>query len=332
MFNSLFERTMKKFIIAFIQYYKEVSRRRIRRRLGLFLFCVLVAFACWILTILGKNRHFEIQVPIVFINVPFDQALLVDHNRQVSFTVEGSGWFFLKSKIQNLSDTLVIDLNEYEHSREIDLIKKINSIDKISLEKLNIVDISPAKLKFSFEKKNTKKVPVKFNGNIKFAKQFGLKSNIRISPDSIIISGPQEDINQINSWEINPINLAELTDDQLFDVNLKPAINNNILLSNQIVSVFIPVEKYTTKRLNVPIHIKAIVPFAKINIYPDQAEVNFLVGISKYKSINENSFRVVAIKEKNLMNKLKLGIEKTPDGIQDLKLTPHLVDYLIFYK
>jgi hypothetical protein len=25
-------------------------------------------------------------------------------------------------------------------------------------------------------------------------------------------------------------------------------------------------------------------------------------------------------------------MEKTPDGIQDLKLTPHLVDYLIFYK
>ena len=32
------------------------------------------------------------------------------------------------------------------------------------------------------------------------------------------------------------------------------------------------------------------------------------------------------------MNKLKLSMEKTPDGIQDLKLTPHLVDYLIFYK
>jgi hypothetical protein len=103
-------------------------------------------------------------------------------------------------------------------------------------------------------------------------------------------------------------------------------------LSNQSVSVFIPVEKYTTKRLNVPIHIKAIVPFAKINIYPEQAEITFLVGISRYKSINENSFRVIAIKEKNLMNKLKLSMQKTPDGIQDLKMTPHLVDYLIFYK
>ena len=119
---------MKKLIIAFIQYYKEVSRRRIRRRFGLFLFCIAVAFVFWILTVLGKNRHFDIQVPIVFINVPFDQALLVDNSRHVSFTVEGSGWFFLKSKIQNLSDTLRIDLNEYENTREINLIKIINSI------------------------------------------------------------------------------------------------------------------------------------------------------------------------------------------------------------
>ena len=323
---------MKKLIIAFIQYYKEVSRRRIRRRFGLFLFCIAVAFVFWILTVLGKNRHFDIQVPIVFINVPFDQALLVDNSRHVSFTVEGSGWFFLKSKIQNLSDTLRIDLNEYEHTREIDLIKKINSIDKITLDKLVIIDVSPAKLKFKFEKKNTKKVPIIFNSKIQYSKQFGLKNKIRMSPDSVVISGPQEDIQSIQNWEVNPVNIVDIADDQILSLSLKPAENSNVLLANNKVSVYISVEKYTTKRILVPIHIKAMAPFEKIAIYPQKAELTFLVGISKYKSINENAFRVIAVQEKKSRNKLKLKMDHAPSGIQNLAIAPHLVDYLIYNK
>jgi hypothetical protein len=323
---------MKKLIIAFIQYYKEVSRRRIRRRFGLFLFCIAVAFVFWILTVLGKNRHFDIQVPIVFINVPFDQALMVDNSRHVSFTVEGSGWFFLKSKIQSLSDTLIIDLNEYEQTREIDLIKKINSIDKITLDKLVIIDVSPAKLKFKFEKKNTKKVPIVLNSKIQFSKQFGLKNDIRISPDSVVISGPQEDIQSINKWEVNPVNIIDIADDQNLSLSLKPAQNSNVLLANNKVDVYIPVEKYNTKRILVPIHIKAMAPYAKIAIYPQKAELTFLVGISKYKSINENAFRVIAVQEKKSRNKLKLKMDHVPMGIQNLAIAPHFVDYLIYNK
>jgi len=323
---------MKKLVIAFIQYYKEVSRRRVRRRFGLFLFCVAVAFVFWILTVLGKNRHFDIQVPIVFINVPFDQALLVDNSRHVSFTVEGSGWFFLKSKIQNLSDTLRIDLNEYENTREIDLIKKINSIDKITLDKLVIIDVSPAKLKFKFEKKNTKKVPIIFNGKIRYSKQFGPKNNIRISPDSVVISGPQEIIQSIQNWEVNPVNIVDIADDQNLSLSLKSAENSNVLLANNMVAVHIPVEKYTTKRILVPIHIKAMASFSKITIFPQKAELTFLVGISKYKSINENAFRVIAVQENKSLNKLKLKTDHVPLGIQNLAISPHLVDYLIYNK
>ena len=121
-----------------------------------------------------------------------------------------------------------------------------------------------------------------------------------------------------------------------FSLNLdnlnKPAENSNVLLANNKVAVYIPVEKYTTKRILVPIHIKAMAPFEKIAIYPQKAELTFLVGISKYKSINENSFRVIAVHEKNSLNKLKLKMDHAPSGIQNLAIAPHLVDYLIYNK
>ena len=98
------------------------------------------------------------------------------------------------------------------------------------------------------------------------------------------------------------------------------------------MSVYISVEKYTTKRILVPIHIKAMAPFEKIAIYPQKAELTFLVGISKYKSINENAFRVIAVQEKNSRNKLKLKMDHAPSGIQNLAIAPHLVDYLIYNK
>mgnify|MGYP003850559889 FL=1 len=212
------------------------------------------------------------------------------------------------------------------------MFKKINSIDKITLDKLVIIDVSPAKLKFKFEKKNTKKVPIIFNSKIQYSKQFGLKNKIRMSPDSVVISGPQEDIQSIQNWEVNPVNIVDIADDQNLSLSLKPAENSNVLLANNKVSVYISVEKYTTKRISVPIHIKAMAPFEKIAIYPQKAELTFLVGISKYKSINENAFRVIAVQEKKSRNKLKLKIDHAPSGIQNLAIAPHLVDYLIYNK
>jgi hypothetical protein len=81
-----------------------------------------------------------------------------------------------------------------------------------------------------------------------------------------------------------------------------------------------------------PIQIKAMAPFSKIAIYPQKATLTFLVGLSKYKSINENSFKVIAVQEKKVLNKLKLKIDHAPMGIQNLAIAPHLVDYLIYNK
>ncbi len=293
------------------------------------MFCMLAAFVFWLLNILNKPYRFEVQVPIVFKNVPVNQALTIANNRSVSFKVEGTGWYFLRSKLSQISDTLVLDLDKYEGKTEIDLTKSLVDLDIQLQSKLKIIEVFPAKLPFSFEKKSVKKVPIIAKVKLNFRNQFDQSASIKLYPDSVTISGPFERIKNITSWSTVPLVLNDLCLNYQEVIRLKDVDNSNVLLSFASTTIQIPVEKFTENILQIPIQMKGFIGDGVMKIFPKTCEVKYQVSLTNYNLIKPQSFRIIASKDPLLTDRLKLTLVESPAFIKNIRIFPQTVDYLI---
>ena len=176
----------------------------------LFFACIIVALGFWFLNILNKQHLFKLENYIQFYNLPEDKALSMKQARKISFTVQGSGWNFVRSKMQLMSDTLRIDFRTIQDKDEIDLNKSLIDFESQWNGKLRIINIYPSKINYIVERKRIRKVPITPVYSINFTDQYGLSEDIHWYPDSIYISGPIDYINKITTIKTKPIVLNSL--------------------------------------------------------------------------------------------------------------------------
>ena len=98
-----------------------------------------------------------------------------------------------------------------------------------------------------------------------------------------------------------------------------------------MVQLLIPVGQYTEKKFSVTIETINIPPSIILKTFPDKVDVIFKVRVEDYASITADMFRVVAdyLKVNPKENTLKIDIARQPLNIQNLKMQPERVEFLI---
>ncbi|MCK5821783.1 MAG: hypothetical protein KAH17_07850, partial [Bacteroidales bacterium] len=110
---------------------------------------------------------------------------------------------------------------------------------------------------------------------------------------------------------------------------------DRIELSLKRVAVEIAVEQYTEKSLTVPIEGINIPDSVHLKTFPSHAQITFRVVISAYDLIQSQDFRVGADYleiSSSPLTKIKPRIIMAPDLIENPRINPELVDYLLEQK
>jgi hypothetical protein len=247
--------------------------------------------------------------------------------RNISFTVEGSGWNFIRSKMQLLSDTLIIDYRAIQDKEEIDLNKLLVDFESQWSRKLKIMNVYPNKVSFVVERKRIKKVAIEPVLNLQFSEGYDLSNKINWYPDSIYISGPYESIRNIKSIKTKPVILQNLnvsnTIDILLDLEAYPNINTKV----KTTKLNIPVEQYTEGVMQIGISQRN--ENLGMITFPSKCTIKYKVALSNYGKIIQQSFKVIAEPDRNLQNRLRLKLISTPSLIKDIEIYPETVEYLI---
>ncbi len=262
-----------------------------------------------------------------FTNIPNDKALSIKENRVVSFTVEGSGWNLLRSKLLSFSDTLTIDYRAIKGKEEIDLNKLLLDFESQWSRKMKIMNVYPTKIDIIVEKKRIRKVPIEAILNLTFADGYDLSSKVNWYPDSIYITGPLEYINGINSIKTQPIILQNLNSNKSIDIPLDfdkfPNVNSNI----KSVKLNIPVEQFTEGVMDIAISQRN--ESAGLITFPTKCKITYKVALSNYNNIIPQSFKVIAERDKNLSNRMKLKLISKPNSVKDIQLNPETVEFIV---
>ena len=173
-------------------------------------------------------------------------------------------------------------------------------------------------------------MPVRWSGRV-IPEELYFISRVEYSPDSVTVYASEEKLDSINMVYTEPLNYANFRDTLVVNCHLTRLKGVKMVPDHIKVSFFTDV--LTEERIE-GVPIKGInMPEGKIlRTFPAKVTVSFVTGVSVYRNLRPEDFRVVAdyqdIKQ-NPSEKCRIYLKDVPPGISRAKLETSLVDYLI---
>lgn len=316
-----------------------LKKIRFDQKIIIFIFFLFISTLLWFLNALEKKYTTKISYPVKFYNFPKDKVLLNDLPTQFELEINSYGYVLLKYKIShnfiplriNVSNLSLSNLAKQDSSKVYILTEYINhEINEQLNSDIKLSNIKPDTLIFKFTPIKFKHLPIKFNYNINFKKQYSFKDSIKINPDSVTVSGPGVIIDTLNYIKTEYIEISDLN--KTLNIEIKLQDIENLSYSTNLISIEIPVEEYTEKKVSIPISVTNLPDSLDLIIFPDEVSIFYKVGFSNYGKINNEKFEAIVdysdIKN-NLSNNLKIQIISVPENINSHRLSTGYVEYLI---
>ncbi len=205
---------------------------------------------------------------------------------------------------------------------------KSNKIDKQLSSGLNFKTVVQDTIHFDLGDLETKKVPVIPDLSVNYELGFDTRK-ITVSPDSVLISGTEDILKDINQVKLKPLTLTNVSENYKSNLDILLP-NKKVKISHNKVSLSIDVDKYTEGEFDIPVMIKNATE--KITIYPKKVKIIFKISLKDFNKVTEDSFEVIADYKYTKENKLSYLLPKLkvkPKIISSVRIVPEKVDFLI---
>lgn len=309
---------------------------KLSERASIFFFCLLLSTFFWFLSILSKSYTTTLTIPLEYEAVAENFILTEEPRSYIKIEVFGSGFELLGEQVSLNRSEVQVDLNVAQRinkDRYGIATTKLRDAILVSLDKdLNLRKILTDSITFKTQKKVRKKVPIVTIEEIKYAVGYNLREGIKLNPDSVEVSGPEESISKVEFVNTEEIQLNNVSDSVQLKVMLKtPDVGEHTRLSIKEVEAIIPVEKYTEKQLHLPLTVLTKRKGVKVKTYPNEVKAILIVPLSKYEAIDADmlSARVTFDKESSNRRKLKVELSALPAYARLLRLEPESVEFII---
>jgi len=304
-----------------------------RKRLVIFSVFVLIASVFWFLSAMNQEYTTKIDYKVEFIDFPEDVRPASAVPEKLQITIKDFGYNLIGKTGSN--KPLKISIKKYAVKDKNDKSKLILSTHLLSNKffpnaaSINILSVDPETVTFKVEKLKTKKIPIKVNMNFSCKPLYMQSDKIKMSPDSVVVSGTSKTIRNILFAETVPEKFPDLSDTLRTTCKLKKI--NGIKFSIKQVKILLPVEKYTEKSVKVPLHIINCPDSLKLITFPDEIKITYKVVLSQYKSvITEDFILIVDFNEtENHPDKLKITLQNFPEFLKSVQVSPEFVEYVI---
>lgn len=303
-----------------------------RKRFVVFIACLLLAIAGWLFQALNNKYVYTAKTVLVYKNFPQKKAFHPLQSDTVDLQVEGTGWQLLFARLRVNPQSITISLDKLNNRDYILFSEQLYSVNKQLETSQKIISVRPDTLYFDFSKRTVKRVPVKLVSNFGLTPQYGVSDDIEITPNYVTVSGPQQDIEHINDWSTDTLNLQHLQNTTITRVAMTQNKLKNVNIFPSSVEIKVPVDEFTEKTVEVPLKVTNNSDYYTIKLYPKKVKVTFLVALSSYQQVNEDFIEAsVDVNEWKQLQHARLSVKLTrfPDYCKLVKVVPGKVDFII---
>lgn len=303
-----------------------------RRKITIFLRCIIISFVAWLLIAISNKYTFTIKAGIEFVNIPEKRAFHSLQSDTVSIKVKMSGWDVLLYRLHPDTANIQVDLSSLNTRNFIVFSNQIGFINRQFPADKQVVNVSPDTLYFDFSKQTQRKIPVRVPTSLSFKKQYDIIGETRTNPSHITITGPLEDVANIEYLETDSITGKNVHTDIRTIANINKRQRTNITIYPTFTEVMIPVGEVTEKIIEVPIKIENANRYTSVRIIPTKAVLTMMVSLKDYPKFSARDFEVVVDMEgweKNRTKSLPTIVTKVPDFVKIVKVEPQNIDFFV---
>ncbi len=306
------------------------------RDLPVFMVFLIISFVFWSLNAFRKDHVTNIRFPVVFTHFPDDAMADPRVKNFVLLKVRSQGFHLLQYQFIDMFEPVEIKVDQlppYHRGNEFGIYFLARQFSRQFTAQLpaqmELLELQSDTLFIPILPRKEKKVVVHPLLKLSFERQHMISSHIRVSPDSVLVSGFSQIMDTIRSIPTELLEGRNLKDTITQQLKLKAI--TGLQYSHNSVRVSIPVELFTQKSVNVSVDAIHLPDGYHFKSFPSSVRVSFLVGMSQFDKILPTDFSAeVDFSDVGLTaDRLKVKLEKMPDGIQNLSYSPIFVDYLI---
>ena len=310
-----------------------LSRLFKSKKINVLLVFVLLALLFSLLTKLSKDYTKTISFDIEMTNVPSQYVILKDSVRKLDVTLTSSGFNLLKYYI--VDPQLTFDFSSIKRNKKQYLWTKNSQFQSI-VNQFNLATsinaLKPDTIKFNYDTRFVKRLPIVLDQNIKFATGFDIANSYVLKPDSIDVIGSKMIIDTLKQINTKTLSLSDVNNDINLFVTLNlPNNKDDFSVSSSQIEVFGAVTKFTEGSIFVPVRITNLPENLSINYFPKEIEVIFYTSLENYSNISINSFKVECDfgTLNDFENQLIPKIIEKPTQVKNLRLGTKSIEFII---
>lgn len=190
---------------------------------------------------------------------------------------------------------LSIDLHTYLHgvkgSIHIPSDALRRSISDLLQGTSRLIEISPEEINCDYYTEQERTVAVGLGGDWSPAPEYQLVGKPTLSRTKVTIYGDGNKLERIDTIYTKPLQRNDLTDTTMIRVAL--ALPQNVRANMDSIDVHIVTERFTEKKMTLPIRVEGVPEGYHIRIFPREVEVTVRVGISHFSQVNEEHIRAL---------------------------------------
>ena len=307
------------------------SNKRIPKVFIGFLF---ISALFWVIITFSKTYKATLSFPIKYTNLSQDKLLQDNPNESIQLNIKSTGFKILRAHLFNKK--IAIDISNVRRKNSsfyVLLSKQKLAIEKQLFSETELLSFPKDTIFLNIGQLSSKKVKLVPNVNLQYHIGYDLVDSLKVVPDSILISGPNNLIDTISKLNLASLDLKDVKEDINKELQIiVPKTLDKIKLNTTKANLTGDVEKFTEGTLNVRFNIVNKPKDVVVNTLTETVQVSYIVALSKFDEIDENSFTVEC--NYNLSSKRELTylipkITQKPGFVKSVKLNPQKIDFLI---
>ncbi len=297
-----------------------------------FLLFLGLSFIFWLFSSLSEKYNYFTSFEVQYTDLPQDVIFQDISISKINVLLQATGFEILNHKLK--TKRIKISVEDFKNL-DADLYYFIPANHKLQVEKQLTSKINQIENDTLFVRLNplrSKKVPVQLQTNITYKPGYKLTQAIQFQPDSILLTGPKNILEEIAFLKTETIVKDDVSKDFTFDVALElPNYKEPIEYSDKRIKVSGKIAKFTQATKEILIKVPDTDVGTQIILIPKKTHITFEVAFENYHLIDKNSFEISCDLTDSVLDRemLDLKVTKKPDFIKKYSLQPAAVRYLI---